>query len=76
MQFTAEHLTIQQGQSTTLRWKVDHATEVSIQPAFGAVDATGSLEVRPSSSIVYMLRASGSGGVATSAIRITVTTWK
>ena len=76
IEFTAEPFTIQQGESTTLRWKVDQAAAVSIQPAVGTVDATGSLEVRPSSSITYMIRASGPGGVATDTIRITVTTRK
>jgi hypothetical protein len=76
IQFTAEPLTIQQGQSTTLRWKVDNASAVSIQPAVGTVDTAGSLEVRPSSSTTYTIRASGSGGVATSTVRITVTTPK
>jgi TonB family protein len=76
IEFTAEPFTIQQGESTTLRWKVDHANAVSIQPAVGTVDATGSLEVRPSSSITYQIRASGPGGIATSNIRITVTTRK
>jgi len=32
IQFTAESFTIQEGQSTTLRWKVDNAKTVSIQP--------------------------------------------
>src|SRR3989442_11185147 len=61
IQFTAEPSTIQQGQSTTLRWRVANAKAVSIQPAVGAVDATGSLEVRPSSSVAYMIRATGPG---------------
>ena len=76
IEFTAEPFTIQQGESTTLRWKVDQANAVSIQPAVGTVDARGSLEVRPSSSITYQIRASGPGGIATSNIRITVTTRK
>jgi TonB family protein len=76
IEFTAERFTIQQGESTTLRWKVDHANAVSIQPAIGTVDATGSLEVRPSSSITYMIRATGPRGEATDTVRITVTTRK
>jgi len=76
IEFTAEPFSIQQGESTTLRWKVDQANAVSIQPAVGTVDARGSLEVRPSSSITYQIRASGPGGIATSNIRITVTTRK
>ena len=76
IQFTAEPFTIQQGQSTTLRWKVDNAKAVSIQPVVGAVDATGSLEVRPSSSVTYTIHATGPGGEATVIIRVIVTTQK
>ena len=76
IQFTAEPFTIQQGQSTTLRWKVDNAKAVSIHPVVGAVDATGSLEVRPSSSVTYTIHATGPGGEATVIIRVIVTTQK
>jgi hypothetical protein len=76
IKFTAEPVTIQQGQSTTLLWKVDHADAVSIQPAVGTVDAEGSLEVRPSSSVAYTIVARGSGGSSASTVRITVTTRK
>jgi len=76
IQFTAEPFTIQQGQSTTLRWKVDNAKTVSIQPVVGAVDATGSLEVRPRSSVTYTIHATGPGGAATVTIRVIVTTRK
>src|SRR5882672_9235170 len=76
IQFTAESFTIQEGQSTTLRWKVDNAKTVSIQPVVGAVDATGSLEVRPSSSVTYTIHATGPGGAAIVTIRVIVTTQK
>jgi len=76
IQFTAEPFTIQQGQPATLRWKVDNAKAVSIQPVVGAVDATGSLEVRPSSSVTYTILATGPGGDATVSIRVIVNTPK
>ena len=50
------------GQSTTLRWETQHATSVSIDQGIGAVGASGSRSISPTSNTTYTLTASGPGG--------------
>jgi eukaryotic-like serine/threonine-protein kinase len=71
--FSATQLTIEQGQSTTLNWQTANASDVSIDNGVGAVSATGSRDVTPSSSTTYNLSARGSGGTQERSITITVT---
>src|SRR5919205_833503 len=52
-QFTAEPSTIERGQSATLRWSVEDATEVSIDQNIGTVQTTGTRRVFPSDSTTY-----------------------
>src|ERR1041385_3129560 len=54
-QFTAEPSSIERGQSATLRWSVSGASDISIDPAVGVVQATGSSTVLPSNSTTYSL---------------------
>src|SRR5215831_19304958 len=61
-QFTAEPSSIERGQSATLRWSVSNATDISIDPAVGTVQANGSRTVFPSNSTTYTLTARGEGG--------------
>ena len=46
---TANPATIQQGQSTTLSWNTQNATDVTIE-GIGKVDATGQQTVKPNDS--------------------------
>jgi hypothetical protein len=69
---TASPLTIQRGQSATLAWSTQNATEITIDP-LGKVDASGSDIVNPTQTTVYLLTATGPGGTAHSSVQITVT---
>jgi peptidoglycan-associated lipoprotein len=74
-QFTAEPSSIERGQSATLRWTVNDATEVSIEPGVGTVQSTGNRQVFPSNSTTYTLTARGAGGqteTATATVNVTV----
>lgn len=72
--FTAEPSTIVRGESSTLRWSVANATEVSIDNGIGTVPATGSRQVNPAQTTTYRMTAKGSGGDAVSAVTVAVTT--
>jgi len=57
--------------ASNLSWDVSGATSISIS-GIGNVAATGTLEVRPSSSTTYTLTATGSGKTVVSSVMITV----
>ncbi len=69
---TANPTTIQQGQATTLTWETTNATDVSIE-GIGAVQPSGSQEVKPNDSTTYRLTAKGAGGTQEATARVTVT---
>jgi peptidoglycan-associated lipoprotein len=73
VQFTAEPSTIERGQSSTLRWTVSDATDVTISPAIGTVAARGTRSVSPTDSTTYTLTAKGPGGTESSSASVTVT---
>jgi len=62
---------IEQGQTTTLTWQTGNATDVNIN-GLGAVPASGSRTVTPSSSMTYTLTAKGPGGTQDASTRVTV----
>ena len=68
---TANPNTIQQGQSTTLTWETQNATDVTLDG--NKVDASGSQSVSPTDSTTYHLLAKGTGGSQESTARVTVT---
>ncbi len=68
--FAASPGTIDAGAQTTLRWAVEHATNVSIAPALGTVQESGSRGVFPSADTVYTLTATGPGGTATATANV------
>jgi hypothetical protein len=72
-QFSASPMSIPEGESSTLKWTVQHAASVSIAPGIGVVPAAGERRVSPAQSTTYKLTAKGPGGTAESAIAITVT---
>ena len=70
--FAAEPTTIERGQSSTLRWSVASATNMSIDQGVGAVQANGSRQVTPNTSTTYTLTASGAGGTDTRTVTVNV----
>jgi peptidoglycan-associated lipoprotein len=72
--FTAEPSTIERGQSSTLRWSISNATDMSIDRGVGAVQSQGQRQVFPTASTTYTLTASGPGGSDTKAVTVTVST--
>jgi len=62
---------IAQGQSTTLTWQTENATDVTID-ALGAVSPSGSRSVSPVQSTTYRLTAKGPGGTQEATARVTV----
>ena len=70
---TAEPSTIERGQSVTLSWTSQNATDLSIDPGVGKVQAQGSTTVTPQDSTTYTLTGNGPGGSQTATARVTVT---
>jgi len=68
---TANPNTIAPGQSTTLTWITEHATDVTIDQ-IGKVDPSGSSSVQPSQSTTYHLVAKNSIGTQEATARVTV----
>jgi peptidoglycan-associated lipoprotein len=62
---------IQQGQSTTLTWQTNNASDITID-GLGTVSASGSKTVMPNSSTTYTLTAKGPGGSQNASARVTV----
>ncbi|MBM3796222.1 MAG: hypothetical protein FJW31_19670 [Acidobacteria bacterium] len=60
--FTANPMQIVVGNSSTLQWNVTDATEVTIEPGLGKVDATGSRQVSPTQTTTYTLTATNQYG--------------
>ncbi len=69
---TANPSTIEKGQSTTLTWETQNATDVSID-GIGGVQPNGSQSVSPTDSTTYHLVAKGAGGTQEATARVTVT---
>ena len=62
---------IEQGQSTTLTWQTNNATDIAIDD-IGNVMASGSRTITPDKSRTYTLMAKGPGGTQDASARITV----
>lgn len=72
-EFAAEPSAIERGQSSTLRWAVADATDISIAPGIGPVAARGSRQVFPNDTTTYTLTAKGPGGEKSQTATVTVT---
>jgi len=68
---TASPNSIEPGQSTTLSWNTDYATDVSID-GIGKVDPSGSRTVTPTQSTTYHLVARNDTGTQEATARVTV----
>ena len=62
---------IEPGQSTTLTWRTENATDVSLE-GMGTVEANGSRSATPAESTTYRLIAKGAGGTQEATARVTV----
>jgi peptidoglycan-associated lipoprotein len=69
---SANPSSINRGESSTLSWTSTNATQLSIAPGVGTVNAEGSVAVTPSDSTAYTVTASGPGGTANATARVTV----
>jgi peptidoglycan-associated lipoprotein len=70
--FTAEPSTIEPGQSSTLRWSISGATDMSIDHGVGAVQSQGQRQVFPSASTSYALTVRGPGGMDSRSVTVQV----
>ncbi len=70
---TVSPSTIEKGQVATLHWNAAGAQSVEISPGIGAVGASGSQTVSPTSTTTYTITATGSGGAASQSVTLTVT---
>jgi peptidoglycan-associated lipoprotein len=70
---TAEPSTINQGQSVTLSWSSQNATDLDLEPGVGKFQASGSTTVSPQDSTTYTITANGPGGNTSQSARVTVT---
>jgi len=68
----ANPTTIDKGGSSTLSWTSTNATQLTVSPDVGSVNAQGSTQVSPANSTTYTVTASGPGGSADSSVRVTV----
>src|ERR1700678_960037 len=70
--FTAEPSTVEPGQSSTLRWSISGATDMSIDRGVGAVQSSGQRQVFPRASTSYTLTARGPGGMDSRSVNVAV----
>jgi peptidoglycan-associated lipoprotein len=71
--FTAEPSTVTQGSPSTLRWRVDNATDLSIDQGIGTLtSSSGSRSVTPSVDTTYTLVAKGVGGATSASVTVHV----
>jgi peptidoglycan-associated lipoprotein len=69
---SASPATINRGDSSTLSWTSTNATQLTIAPGVGSVNAEGSTAVTPSDSTTYTITASGPGGSANATARVDI----
>lgn len=72
--FTAEPTSIEPGQSSTLRWSVSNATDITVDQGVGAVQSQGTRVVQPNATTTYTLSARGPGGTDSRSVTVEVST--
>jgi peptidoglycan-associated lipoprotein len=70
--FTAEPSSVEAGQSSTLRWSITGATDMSIDHGVGAVQSNGQRQVFPRTSTSYTLTARGPGGMDSRSVTVEI----
>ena len=68
----ANPTSVNRGESSTLSWNSTDATQLSIDPGVGAVNAQGSTKVSPTDSTTYTITATGPGGSASATAAVSV----
>src|SRR5215831_3750050 len=68
----ANPTTVNKGESSTRSWHSTDATQLSIDPGVGAVNAQGSTKVSPTDSTTYTITATGPGGSASATAAVSV----
>lgn len=63
---------VTKGESATLKWTSQNATDCSIAPAIGKVNTQGSTTITPAADTAYTLSCSGAGGTTTSMVDVAV----
>ena len=63
---------ITRGGSASLTWSSTNATQLTLSPGLGSVNAQGSQQVKPTDSTTYTVTAVGNGGRAEASARVTV----
>lgn len=72
VRFSAAPIEIVAGETSTLVWQVENATDVSISPSVGEVALTGSTTVTPTTTTTYTLVARNASGEVTATATVTV----
>ena len=72
LQFEADEDVLVAGQSTTLRWRIEGATRVTLEPGTGTVATNGTATVRPEVTTTYTLRAASASGATTATLSVGV----
>ncbi|MGH9355812.1 MAG: OmpA family protein [Terriglobia bacterium] len=70
---TVEPATVAMGQSATLTWTSENASDLKLQPKLGTQQAEGSTSVTPTEPTTYTLNLTGPGGSGECSARVTVT---
>ncbi len=69
---SANPVTIQVGESSTLTWSSTNADSCVIEPGIGSVDLNGSISVSPIETTTYTITVTGSGGSASADVNVAV----
>ena len=64
--------TVERGNSVTLTWNSQNASELDLEPGVGKVPPQGTITVTPQDSTTYTLTAKGDRGIETPSTRVTV----
>ncbi len=73
VEFSVSENEIEEGGSTSLSWRVENASNITISPDIGAVDAIGNTLVSPTVSTTYILTASNGITSLERSVSVTVT---
>ena len=74
LSFTAEPMTIEEGEDATLEWNTENATSCTASDGWsGAKGLSGDEEVSPEETTIYTLVCSGEGGEVEKSVTVTVT---
>jgi len=70
--FDAEPTILSLGQSASLRWSIDNATEVQVNPEIGAVKPNDHRVISPQQTTTYTLKASNAAGSTEASVTVSV----